>query len=53
METRPNLHGEGAWLAHQRGPTYTRTDLDTVVRFAAERGVRIVAEIDIPGHAGR
>jgi N-acetyl-beta-hexosaminidase len=40
-------------MAHQRGPTYSRQALDTVVRFAAEHGVRVVVEIDMPGHAGR
>ncbi len=33
-----------------RDGSYTPAELSSLVEFAAERGVRIVAELDVPGH---
>lgn len=33
------------------GLFYTQTEMREVVQYAAERGVRVVPELDIPGHA--
>lgn len=41
-----------AGLIPADGQYYTRQDWDTLERVAAEHGVRIVPEIDSPGHAG-
>lgn len=39
--------------ANQNGATsYTREELEGLVKFADERGVTIVPEMDIPGHSG-
>jgi hexosaminidase len=39
----------GAFSAHER---YATVDMERVVAFAKERGVRVVIELDVPAHAG-
>jgi hexosaminidase len=44
-------HGAGAPLDGQRhGGFYSQADLRSLVRYAARRGVRVMPEIDLPGH---
>ena len=45
--TYPKL-AEGAWSVQER---YTQNDVADVVEYARQRGVRIVIEVDTPGHA--
>ncbi|MCX5378114.1 beta-N-acetylhexosaminidase [Streptomyces sp. NBC_00091] len=61
----PKLTGAGAWRARSRwghrasplwndtphGGYYTQDDIREIVAYAAERHVRVVPEIDIPGHS--
>ncbi|MFJ9343692.1 beta-N-acetylhexosaminidase [Streptomyces sp. NPDC101733] len=61
----PRLTEVGAWRARSRwghrasplwnetphGGFYTRDDLREIVAYAAERHVRVVPEIDLPGHS--
>ncbi|EDQ89607.1 uncharacterized protein MONBRDRAFT_25125 [Monosiga brevicollis MX1] len=42
------LSQHGAWSASR---VYRREDVDDVVRYARTRGIRVVPEIDVPGHA--
>ena len=35
------------------GPTYSDHDLDAIVAHATSRGIRVVPEVDVPGHAYR
>ena len=44
----PKLASEGAYSNEER---YTTNDLKEVVAYAKERGVRVMVEIDTPGHA--
>ena len=49
----PRLAEQGSRVAHgleQQG-YYTRDDVRQVVAYAAERGITVVPEIDMPGHA--
>ena len=39
---------KGAYSEHE---TYTAADVSAVVKFAKERGVRVMMEIDTPGHS--
>ena len=39
---------DGAYSEHE---TYTAADVSAVVKFAKERGVRVMMEIDTPGHS--
>ncbi|GLX18257.1 beta-N-acetylhexosaminidase [Streptomyces lavendulae] len=65
IKRHPRLTGVGAWRARSRwghrasplwndtphGGFYTQDDIREIVAYAAERHVRIVPEIDVPGHS--
>lgn len=65
IERYPRLTAVGAWRARSRwghrasplwsetphGGFYTRDDIREIVAYATERHVRIVPEIDVPGHS--
>lgn len=46
-ERLPELAEKGAFLPKQ---VYSRDDIEEVVEYARERGIRVVAEFDSPGH---
>ena len=48
-ERYPALSGKGAFRPNL---VYTRANLTEVVRYGGLRGVRIMPEFDVPGHAG-
>ena len=48
-ERYPALSGKGAFRPDL---IYTKADLTEVVRYGGLRGVRIMPEFDVPGHAG-
>jgi hexosaminidase len=45
------IGGAGA-LGDRPGGSYTQAELRELVRYAADRGVTVVPEIDMPGHSG-
>ena len=47
LESHPELAGKGAW---GKGLVYTGEGLRSLVAHAALLGIRIVPEIDVPGH---
>ena len=47
LASHPELAELGAWDADR---TYSARDVGAVVRYAAERGVRVVPELDMPAH---
>lgn len=61
--SHPRLHEVGAWRSETRRPGaeqgdgtphggfYTHDQLRSLAAYAAERGVTVVPEIDLPGHA--
>ncbi|ORX90239.1 hypothetical protein K493DRAFT_231077 [Basidiobolus meristosporus CBS 931.73] len=49
-EVYPQLR-EMAYAKFQPGMIYTKEDIRDLVGFALERGIRIVPEIEMPGHA--
>lgn len=42
---------EMALDAYSRHEVYTRTDFNAIVAYGRQRGIRIIPEIDMPGHA--
>ncbi|KAF9576956.1 hypothetical protein EC968_000081 [Mortierella alpina] len=42
------LASKGAYSSEM---TYTKTDIASLVEFAMDRGVRVIPELDMPGHA--
>lgn len=49
--TVPSADPHGATDARPHGGFYTQDDIREVVAYAAERGVTVVPEIDLPGHS--
>jgi len=51
----PRLHEIGAWRKEQDGSRYggfyTQRQIKLVLDYAAKRGIEVIPEIDIPGHA--
>lgn len=54
LKCAPKLTAIGSCVATGAEQTgfYTRADMERVVRYAAERGIMVVPEIDLPGHSG-
>jgi hexosaminidase len=44
--THPELQGQGS-----DGTYFTQAQMRTIIAYASERGIRVVPEFDIPGHA--
>lgn len=49
-ESRVGTAPEGRFDGRPHGGYYTTADLREIVRYAADRGIAVVPEIDIPGH---
>ncbi len=45
------LAQKGAWPRHEEH-TYLHEDVHEIVSYAKDRGIRVVPEIDVPGHSG-
>ena len=48
LATHPSLARDRAW--HYPSMTYGRAAMRAVVRYAADRGIRVLAELDSPSH---
>ena len=54
VPSRPKLAEIAAWREKdgaKYGGFYTRTEVQQVVQYAAERGITVVPEIELPGHS--
>ncbi len=47
----PQLKAEKAFIIRHVGKYYTQDDFREIVRYSAERGVTVMPELDVPGHA--
>lgn len=52
LDTVPELADKGAYVLHGRKMVYTTHDVRRIVKYARDRGVRVVPEIDMPAHTG-
>ena len=50
LPSHPELAEAGAWTAH--GHTYTIDDMKHIVAEARRRAIRVIVELDTPGHVG-
>ncbi|KAJ9608730.1 woronin body major protein [Cladophialophora chaetospira] len=50
VKTYPQMTAQGAYSAKQ---TYSQEDIKAIIAYARCRGVRIIPEIDMPGHASQ
>eukprot|EP00769_Ergobibamus_cyprinoides_P004473 gnl/Ergobibamus_cyprinoides/666.p2 GENE.gnl/Ergobibamus_cyprinoides/666~~gnl/Ergobibamus_cyprinoides/666.p2 ORF type:complete len:363 (+),score=144.18 gnl/Ergobibamus_cyprinoides/666:538-1626(+) len=48
---QPELAAGGAYRVGARSYVYSADDVKGIVRYAADRAIRIVPEFDVPGHA--
>lgn len=49
LVSEPELANQGAYGSKER---YSASDVNRILKFARDRGVRIIPEIDMPGHTG-
>lgn len=47
----PQLQADKAFILRHVGKFYTQDDFREIVRYCAERGVTVMPELDVPGHA--
>ncbi|KJK46795.1 hypothetical protein UK23_22530 [Lentzea aerocolonigenes] len=58
IPSHPLLTSVGGWRTETNGDgvphggSYTRGELEGLIAYAAERGIRVMPEIEMPGHAG-
>lgn len=46
----PELGEKGAYVLHGKRLGYTKSDVKRIIKYARERGVRVVPELDMPAH---
>jgi len=46
----PDLSGKGAYNAPSTDHTYSPSDVQQIIAYAKQRGIRVVIEFDTPGH---
>lgn len=47
MRMDPRIHQEGAYTLNH---IYTENDVKTIIDYARDRGIRVIPELDTPGH---
>lgn len=47
LKSVPELAKQGAYKLHQKRLVYTTNDVKKVIKYAYERGVRVIPEIDM------
>lgn len=50
LETVPELGAKGAYTLHGKLLGYTKQDVKRIIKYARERGVRVIPELDMPAH---
>lgn len=48
MPKYPKLSGKGAWAAKA---IYTPENVQDIITYAYNRGVKVMIELDVPGHS--
>ncbi|KAI8878124.1 glycoside hydrolase family 20 protein [Backusella circina FSU 941] len=52
LKNTPELALQGAYKLHQKRLLYTTRDVNHIIQYANNRGVRVIPEIDMPAHTG-
>ncbi|KAL0090287.1 glycoside hydrolase family 20 protein [Phycomyces blakesleeanus] len=52
LDSVPELAKKGAYRLHGKKLVYTKQDVRVIVKHAHSRGIRVIPEIDMPGHTG-
>ncbi|KAI9032754.1 glycoside hydrolase superfamily [Phycomyces nitens] len=52
LDSVPELSKKGAYRLHGKRLIYTKQDVRLIVQHAYSRGIRVIPEIDMPGHTG-
>ncbi|KAF7731941.1 hypothetical protein EC973_007772 [Apophysomyces ossiformis] len=52
LDTMPQLAQRGAYKLHGKRLVYKKRDVQRIVKYARDRGIRVIPEIDMPAHTG-
>lgn len=52
LHNLPELTKKGAYKFQGKYLIYTKKDIKHIIKYAHERGIRVIPEIDMPGHTG-
>ncbi|KAG0182918.1 hypothetical protein DFQ28_003647 [Apophysomyces sp. BC1034] len=52
LDSVRQLAQRGAYKLHGKRLVYTKQDVQRIVQYARERGIRVIPEIDMPAHTG-
>ncbi|KAI8080001.1 glycoside hydrolase superfamily [Halteromyces radiatus] len=52
LDSLPDLANKGAYRFQGQRLVYTKKDVQRIVQYARDRGIRVIPEIDMPAHTG-
>ncbi|CAO3629778.1 unnamed protein product [Cunninghamella blakesleeana] len=52
LQSLPELARKAAYKFQGKRLIYTKKDIKHIIKYAHERGIRVIPEIDMPGHTG-
>ncbi|ORZ08159.1 glycoside hydrolase superfamily [Absidia repens] len=52
LDSLPELADKGAYQFQGKRLVYSKKDIERIVKYARDRGIRVIPEIDMPAHTG-